>query len=218
MRRARFVVAAILALSMMAAPAGPTIFGPMRAVAAEGVSAFVPQRWGFRPIPSSSETFRGIQASRNLDRWDGVRRPRAALEAYWIDATTVQVPSDYYYLAARGPAMDALPAEDRCTTEQHVWAGRGHRFEPPPKWPAEFVATATGSCGPRRWAAFVAAPGFGQTRAIGIRESGMYFVFVSVHDSPDADRRVTRLLSGVSFGGTSVGEFLDAVGASGQLE
>jgi hypothetical protein len=216
-RRARYAVAAILALSMVAAPAKPAFLGPMRAVAAEGVTAFVPQRWEFRPILSESGSFRGLQASRRLDRWGDGRRPRAALEAYWIDATDVRVPSDYYYLAARGPAMDALPATDACMNEKRVWVGRGHRVRPPPRWPAEFVATATGTCGARRWAAFVAAPGFGRTRTIGISQSGMYFVFVSVHDSPDADRKVLRMLSEVTFGSTSVGEFLDAVGARRQL-
>ena len=214
-RRARVAVAAILTASMMAAPAGPAVVGPMRAVAAEHVTVVVPRHWDFRPIPSTS--IKGIQASRRLDRWEESRRPRASLEAFWIDATSVQVPSDYYYFAARGPAMDTLPDRQGCTDQRTVWAGRGQAFEPPPQWPAEFVATATGRCGPRRWAAFVAAPGFGRTRAMGIRESGMYFAFVSVQDSPDADRKITRLLSGVRFGDTSVGEFLDSVGARGQL-
>lgn len=221
MRRARLFAVVLIALSFVTGPPGPSALvqplGAGRAVAAERVRAHVPPGWEVEPIASRSGAFRGLRASRNLDRWSVQGGP--GLVAYWIDATSVGVPSDYYYYAARGPAMDAL-SEDGCRARsRRVWAGRA----PDATGTASFVATASGVCRSRgpvtRWASFVAAPGFGPVRAMGIPESGMYRLYAAVREGPGADRRISRLVSGVSFGGTSVNQFLDAVSAtSGWME
>ncbi|HEX2030882.1 MAG TPA: hypothetical protein VHL78_05710 [Actinomycetota bacterium] len=189
---------------------------PGRAAAAEGIRAQLPRGWEFEAIAARSGTFRGLRASNNLDRWSVDGGP--GLVAYWIDATRVGVPSDYYYYAARGPALESLADADGCRPHwRKVWIGRGGDHEV--RDAGSFVATASGVCrapGPAtRWAAFVAAPGFGPVRAMGIPESGMYRVYAAVREGPGAGRRISRLVSGVSFGGTSVGEFLDAVSATG---
>lgn len=223
-RRARLFAVLLIALSFVVSPAGPSTrsplssLGPLRAVAADGIQAHLPRGWEFEGIASRGTAFRGLRASRNLDRWSADGGP--GLVAYWIDATSVGVPSDYYYYAARGPAMEALPEADGCRARsRRVWVGRG----PDAPRAGSFVATASGVCRSRgsgtRWAAFVAAPGFGPARAMGIPESGMYRLFAAVREGPGADRRISRLVSGVSFGGTSVGEFVDAVSAtSGWME
>ena len=36
----------------------------------------------------------------------------------WVDGTAVGVPSDYYYLAATGPALDAITGPELCRATQ----------------------------------------------------------------------------------------------------
>jgi hypothetical protein len=144
------------------------------------------------------------------------------LEAYWVDATQVGVPSDYYYLAAREPALERFAGRPECLTEHHrvllddrPRLGRGGRDST-----GNFVAVQSGTCRGRnhtttRWASFVAAPGFGPVRELGIPESGMYYAVVMVDGSQASVPDVEELLAEVSFGGTRVGEFVRAAG--GQL-
>lgn len=154
----------------------------------------------------------GLLASANLDAWSEGRVQ--GLEAYWVDATKVGVPSDYYHLTARGPALSRLPERD-CRTHRSVLVSHT------PGWdsPGDYAATASGVCrvgtGRSRWTAFVLAPGFGPARAVGIPQSGLYFVLAMVRERPGAGRRLERLVSGVSFGGTPVGDLFRAAGATG---
>ncbi len=213
MRRARLLLASLLALGVVASPVAPSSPAPIRpigaveVVAAERIQAVVPRGWKHRPIPWGVDSFRGIHAARNLHRFSADGAP--GLEAYWVDATRVKVPSDYYVLAV-GPAMDRLPGKGcrrpRRATEVALPSETG------------YVAMATGVCtrdGKKtRWGSFVAAPGFGPVRKMGIAESGLYSVFVAVPDGRRAARRMEQLLTSVSFDGTPVRDLLTAARAT----
>jgi hypothetical protein len=218
--RARYVVALVIGLLLTGAPrtlgpAPPATAAPLRMVAAGGVTAYVPPGWEVRPIRHPGSDLVGLKASRDLERWVPNLGKGQGVTAYWVDATRVRVPSDYYVLAARGPALESLPGDQRCRSDgNNVVLGQGRSHE---ALPSGFLATARGSCqtavGGIRWAAFVAAPGFGPLREIGIPESGMYFALASIPQGPGDDRMLDRMLAGVSFGETNVSEFLQAAKA-----
>lgn len=209
-----------MALSFTAAvPNGPVhptaaLAGPLREVSSGGVTVLVPRTWEVRELDPRARERAGLQASASLSAWSG-RRPQEGVEAFWLDATAVRVPSDYYYLAARGPALDRPLAVWRCRrTETRVLADERPTFDRRRESRGDFVATATGTCGrgesATRWASFVAAPGFGPVRRLGIPQSGLYYALVVVPKGPGAEGRLELLLSRVSFGGTTVSEFLQA--------
>lgn len=171
-------------------------------------------------MPTELPAAEGLQASGNLPRWGSMERREIGLEAYWVDAAEVGLPSDYYYLAAGAPAMTRLPARGGCTRDRlEVLSDHRPVFDRRRYSAGDYVATAGGTCsmrgGDTRWASFIAAPGYGPVRRLGIPRSGLYYAFVMLPDGPRAHQRAERLLSSVSFGGTPVGEFLDA--ASGQI-
>jgi hypothetical protein len=221
--RARYVAALFVALLLWGGPrplgGGPRAeAAPLRVVAFDGVTAFVPSDWEFRPIQRAGSQLRGIQASVDLDQW-ATGGSAQGINAYWVDATQVRLPSDYYVLAAKGPAMESLPTEEECRSDgSTVFLGGGRR---PQDLPHGYLATASGTCstedGRTRWAAFVAAPGFGPIREMGIPQSGMYFAMASVEDGPEAEEMLNRMLRAVYFGSTPVSEFLRVVDAPGQL-
>jgi hypothetical protein len=212
--RARSLAAIVVALWLIAAPGSipgtsRSVVPGLRLISSDGVEAFVPPRWEYRPLSGMTiAPQKGLVASSSARRFD-VRAP--GLRAYWVDATQIRVPSDYYSLAARGPLMDGLSGLRECRTESaRVLIGRGHRFDPM----AGYLATTTGRCASERgdtlWAAVVAAPGFGPVRRLGIPESGLYFVQVSVRDGPGAEDRLGHLMEHVSFGGTPITQFPSA--------
>jgi hypothetical protein len=218
---ARMAVALVVALSFMTS-AGSGHPGPvaldeeLRLVAAGRVETFLPPKWEFRPLPGAEGHRRGLQASEMALGMIPTDLRHPSLEAYWVDATEVGVPSDYYRLAARGPIQDLLRAPG-CQQDGRLVA----RSPTDLVHSGQYVAAVTGRCsvwsGPVRWASFVAAPGFGPVRSLGIHRSGLYVVRASVSEGPDAEQRLRTLLNGVSFGGTSVGEFLTAAGLPPKL-
>lgn len=221
MHAVRVTIVVLLILSFTAAPSGgptpspPAEASPTREVEAESVTVTVPSSWRARKVDADGSGARGIQASRNLRRWNDAGRRDPGLEAYWIDAAEVGVPSDYYYLAAEGPALTRMPGGRGCRRDQHeVLRDRRPRFNRTSHSPGDYVATAGGACGsrgrPKVWASFVAAPGFGPVGAMGIPESGLYFALVVVPDGPRAHRRAERLLSTVRFGDAQVGDLIAA--------
>jgi hypothetical protein len=225
---ARVSVALFLALSFLPTATGRSgtdRFEPtpgMRLVAAAGVETLLPPKWEFRPIPNAGSHRLGIQASRNDLGMIPTDLRQPSLEAYWVDATEVGVPSDYYELAARGPLLDLVASTPGCLTEGRLEAvSPRHAPGNLGMWPGQYVTMATGSChthaSDTRWASFVAAPGFGPARELGIPRSGLYVVRASVPDGPDAERKLRTLMTGVSFGGTPVGEFMAAAGLPAKL-
>jgi hypothetical protein len=188
-----------------------------RLVVAQGVQTHLPPKWEFRPLPAVGDGHRrGVEASERMLGMIPTDLRQPSLEAYWVDATTVGVPSDYYRLAARGPIQDLLRSPG-CDPDHRLVARSPGDF----LRSGQYVAAVTGTCsawnGRVRWASFVAAPGFGPVRTLGIPRSGLYVVRASVTDGPDADRQLRLLMNGVSFGGTSVGEFLTAAGLPPKL-
>jgi hypothetical protein len=218
--QARSLAAVIIAVWLITAPGSirgtsrPVAPG-LRLVSSHGVEALVPPKWEYRPLSGmSAEAQKGFEASSTNRPFD-VRVP--GLQAFWVDATEIRVPSDYYSLAARGPLMDGLSEDPSCRTRSAdaVIGGRD-RFDPR----TGYVATASSRCRSRRGdtlsAAVVAAPGFGPARELGIPQSGLYFVQVSVRAGPGAEDRLGHLLRHVSFGGTPIMEFPAAAGLPGR--
>ena len=219
MGRARFAIALLIALALAGAPrslgpGSPAEAAPLRLVGAGGVTAYVPPGWEVRPMRYFGSHLQGIQASRDLGRWDRGHGGVGGIEAYWVDATQLPLPSDYYILAARGPAMRSLPDRGDCDVSSSVFVDSENRSK---GLPPGYMATASGTCrseeGSTRWAAFVAAPGYGPMREMGIPQSGMYFALASVPEGPGDDRMLARMLGGVTFGPTRIGEFLSAAKA-----
>jgi hypothetical protein len=134
-----------------------------------------------------------------------------------VDATEVGVPSDYFYLAATGPLLSELLGDGACrVVSQHVVVDRvpayldGGRHSP-----GDFVASGSGTCithqGLRqRWSYFVAAPGFGPVRRVGITRSGLYLAAAVTKATPQAPERLEHLLSNVRFGGDGIGDLARA--------
>jgi hypothetical protein len=218
--RARYVVVFVVALALSGGPralgpAPPATAAPLRLVASAGVAAYVPPGWEVRPLRRAGSDLMGLEASQHLERFVPDLGKGQGMTAYWVDATRVRLPSDYYVLAARGPALESLPSQDRCHSDGNtVLLGQGRSHE---TLPDGFMATARGTCqtadGDTRWAAFVAAPGYGPLREMGIPQSGMYFALASVPQGPGDDRMLDRIISGVTFGETQVSDFLEAAKA-----
>jgi hypothetical protein len=221
---ARVGVALLITVSFTAAPPGP-VTPPARAalqhVGSDGVEAFLPAKWEYRPVPLSDAHQRGIQASADLNGWSPADLRRPGLEAFWVDATQVGVSSDYYGLAARGPALDILDAVPGCHSETRRVVEPHRHVTAMHPWPGHFVAAVIGTCaaetGDTLWASVVAAPGFGPVHEVGIPQSGLYVVRAAVSQGPAAEERLGQLMNGVSFGGTSVPEMLVAAGLPSQL-
>ncbi|HZD17687.1 MAG TPA: hypothetical protein VE669_06055, partial [Actinomycetota bacterium] len=63
---------------------------------------------------------------------------------------------------------------------------------------------------PTRWAYFVAAPGYGPVREVGIPNSGLYVVVAVMPDAPRARAVLDRLVQRTEFGGISVADMIEA--------
>jgi hypothetical protein len=224
-------VAVVLALSVASGttpgpvPAPAAQAGPLRQVFAGQVAALVPRDWDVRPLASHPPSREGLAASvKHAARmspavspeameWRRRPQPQLGLRAYWLNAASIQVPSDYYYLAARGTALERPFALQACEShERQVLADHRPVFDRRRYSAGDFVAMAAGTCRvgeiTTRWASFVAAPGWGPVRKVGIPESGLYYAVVVMPDGPQANERVRDVLLQVSFGGTTVSEFL----------
>jgi hypothetical protein len=134
----------------------------------------------------------------------------------WVDGTEVGVPSDYYYLAATGTALDLITGSKRCSGTRHdvIVDHLPAYAQGAPDSPGDFVARGDGTCIVRdqvtRWAYFVAAPGYGPVREVGIPNSGLYVVVAVMPESPRASFLLGRLLERTEFNGASVPEMIAA--------
>jgi len=194
----------------------PATSTPFIHVSAGSVSALIPAGWVASPLDPTGDR-RGFVASPHPEAFDGVA-PRTGLAATWVDASSVGVPSDYYYLAASGPLMSDLLSSPACHVQRtDVMADHLPMFMDGSRHsPGDFVATGTGTCvrasGLRhRWSYFVAAPGFGPVRELGIPQSGLYVVAAVTRATQGARARLHRLLGHVRFDGTPIEAFVHAV-------
>jgi hypothetical protein len=189
---------------------------PFVRVTAGPVSGLVPGGWAIAPLDAGSRS--GFVASpQRTHTMSGVP---LGLTAAWIDATEVGVPSDFYYLAATGSALGSIPGHPACQAHRtDIYVDHSPAFMAGAiDSPGDFVARVRGTCRARglgivtRWSSFVAAPGFGPARTLGIPASGLYVVTAIAPAGPQAGSTLAQLMTGVRFGGARMGDFVRAVG------
>lgn len=189
---------------------------PFREVVAGPVRAVIPDGWHPSLAGERDDPRQGLLAGPNPETWRGDRPPVEGYAAMWVDGTRVGVPSDYYYLAATGPALDLITRSERCSaTTQRVYADHLPAFASgEPNSPGDFVARGQGTCvvgrQPARWAYFVAAPGYGPVRQLGIPTSSLYVVVAVMPESRRAPQQLGRLLEKTEFGGSTISELIAA--------
>jgi hypothetical protein len=188
---------------------------PLRVeVQAGSVQALIPDGWEARPLSTSRYPQEGFVASPRIEEWERQAGAVGGMEAFWIDVAKLQIPSDYYYMVAQGPAMASIAANKNCrSASEEVYINHppvftGRRFSP-----GDYLMSATGTCRtggkPTSWATVVAAPGFGPMRQMGIPTSGLYVV-IAVVPGKRAGQLLTQILEAARFGNTSISDFLQA--------
>jgi hypothetical protein len=191
---------------------------PYVQVDAGEVHALVPHGW--QAVPANADGIReGFVASPQPSAWGAFDGETYGMAATWIDATQVGVPSDFYYLAATGPLLAQLTAMPGCRMKQHtVFADHMPSFVPTGAAGSagDYVARGEGICRApdrpaTRWSYFIAAPGFGPARSIGIPSSGLYLVVAMTRESPRAHQILDRLLDSIRFGSAGILDFTRAV-------
>jgi len=188
---------------------------PYSQVTAGSVQALVPDGWRATPAGGARA---GFVASPRPDAWRRMDGSTSGMAVTWVDATEVGVPSDFYYLAATGPLLSRLTRSDACRAEsQQVFLDNAPSFQAGAARSAgDYMARGEGTCNvggrPTRWAYFVAAPGYGPVRRVGIPQSGLYVVVAVMHDSTRASALLDRLITHTSFGGAMISDFVDVAG------
>jgi hypothetical protein len=189
---------------------------PFREVTAGSVTAVLPDAWEPRVAGPLDDPRQGLIAGLREDAWTRARPPSEGYAAMWVDGTRVGVPSDYYYLAATGPALSMITRTSECiaTTETIIADHRPEFAAGPLNSPGDYVARGQGTCivrqQPTRWAYFVAAPGYGPMRELGIPSSGLYVVVAVMPDSARAPQLLERILDHTRFGGATVADLTAA--------
>jgi hypothetical protein len=175
----------------------------------------IPDAWEPVVAGDPDDPREGIIARPRPGAWEDGRM-REGMAVLWVDGTKVGVPSDYYYLAAPDQALGLVTGSAGCSAtrerviadHQPTWASGD------PDSPGDYVARGSGRCRLRgsatRWAYFVAAPGYGPVRELGIPSSGMYLVVAVVPDGPRAAAMLNRLLLRTSFGDATVQDLIAA--------
>jgi hypothetical protein len=187
---------------------------PFTEITAGSIRAMVPDEWRPVPLGGAGDLQEGFVAAPRPDDWGRPGIPTEGMAAVWVDITRVGVPSDFYYLAATGPALDALTGSPECeATRVSVFVDHRPSFaDGEPGSPGDYVARGQGVCTvhrhPTRWAYFVAAPGYGPVREVGIPASGLYMVVAVLRDSPRAPILLNKLVRHTEFGGTSVPDLI----------
>lgn len=186
---------------------------PYSEVTSGPVQALVPDGW--RAYPAKGVRA-GFMASPRPAAWRHMDGSITGMAATWVDATQIGVPSDYYYLAATGPLLSELTRSDVCRAEsQQVFLDNAPALATGDTDSAgDYMARGEGTCHvggrPTRWAYFVAAPGFGPVRTVGIPQSGLYVVVAVMRDTQRAPALLDRLIAHTSFGGARVSDFVTA--------
>ncbi len=187
---------------------------PFTEVTAGAVRALVPEGWD--AVADSSDGREGFFASPRPHAWGRMDGSTEGIAATWVDATQVGVPSDFYYLAATGPILSRLLDSPTCTADsQQVLLDNLPSFASGKRTsPGDYMARGEGTCRdrghPMRWAYFVAAPGFGPVRRIGIPRSGLYVVVAVLHDGRTAQHVLQRLIDQTRFGDAGISDFVHA--------
>ena len=179
------------------------------------VRYIVPRHWPAAPVQVDGSLREGLMASPDLARWQNLDGTEPGMEAAWLDVSRVGVPSDYFYLAAKWPALPRLVSSSRCSPssseviadQEPVMSRGGETF-------GDFAATASGTCrvgsGVNRWSYFVAAPSYGPVRRIGLPDSGLYLVVGVMRNGPRAAHDLHRMVYSARFGHASVRDLMMA--------
>jgi hypothetical protein len=190
---------------------------PFDQVAAGPVRAMVPDRW--QPVLAGDEPGgEGFFASPQPHGWTRMDGSVEGMAATWIDGSMVGMPSDYYYLAANGPVLERLTRSRECRAESRdvIVNHRPAFFRGGGDSPGDYVVRAEGPCTTgdvsTRWAYFVAAPGYGPVRAVGIPSSGLYVVVAVLRDARGAQGMLRTLLRGARFGDAALSDMIAAAG------
>lgn len=184
-------------------------------VTAGAVQAFIPDGW--RPVADVDGAREGFFASPAPGAWQRMDGSTEGMAASWVDASEVGVPSDFYYLAATGPLLSRLTHSADCrANRQQVYVDNSPSFvSGDASSPGDYMASGDGSCRLRgrvtRWAYFVAAPGFGPVRRVGIPRSGLYMIVAVAQAGRHADALLRRLIDRTRFGGADIGDFVRAL-------
>ena len=136
----------------------------------------------------------------------------------WVDGTRVGVSSDYYYLAATGPALGLITGSSDCDRTSHrvIVNHRPEFAAGEPGSPGDDVAHGKGTCTigllPMRWAVLRrrsrAWPGPPRS---GSRAPVCTSSLAVMRDSPQAPHLLGMLCSkSTEFGGASVPELIEA--------
>jgi hypothetical protein len=138
------------------------------------------------------------------------------MTAVWVDAAAVGVPSDYYYLAATRPALGELISSSRCRSlhERVIVDHRPGFLSGVKSSPGDFVARGSGICRLHgtwmRWQYFVAAPGYGPVRRVGIPSSGLYVIVALLDVGRSPQGLLDRLMGAARFDGAGMRDFVAA--------
>jgi hypothetical protein len=187
---------------------------PFSRVTAGAVQALVPDGWD--AVAASNDGREGFFASPRPRAWGRMDGSTEGIAATWVDATEVGVPSDFYYLAATGPLLSHLLDSRDCQAEsQRIFVDNVPSFASgSPDSPGDYMARGEGTCHARgwstRWAYFVAAPGFGPVRRVGIARSGLYVVVAVLHDGHTAEHILRRLIDRTHFGDAAIRDLVRA--------
>ena len=188
---------------------------PFRAVTIGPVRAVIPDSWDPISAFGDDDPREGLVARPRPGAWeDG--RIREGMAALWVDGTRVGVPSDYYYLAATSHALDLITRSRDCgATRQTVIVDHVPSYAAgDPDSPGDYIARGHGTCEvgetPTRWAYFVAAPGYGPAREVGIPSSGLYVVVAVMPDGPRTPELLNKLLLRTEFAGASIEDLIAA--------
>ncbi len=189
---------------------------PFSEVQAGHIRAVIPTQWDARPLPAGRYPQEGFVASPRLAAWERGTGTVQGMEAFWIDVAKLQIPSDYYYLAARSPRLGSFAEKDSCepvafeVVVDHPPDVAGPRFSP-----GDYVAHGSGTCGEGKqatqWAYVVVAPGFGPVRRLGIPNSGLYVVVavVSGHRE-EAKSLLNQMVQEAKFNGQRITDIVEA--------
>jgi hypothetical protein len=186
-------------------------------ITAGPVRAMIPDGW--QPVATSGDAREGFYASPSPARWSRMDGTTEGITATWVDATQIGVPSDFYYLAATGPLFSRLIDSPGCRAEsQQVFLDDSPTFVSGETGSfGDYMARGEGTCSVHglatRWAYFVAAPGFGPVRRLGIPRSGLYVVVAVLQDRRGVDRALQRLIDRTRFGGAGIRDFVRAASA-----
>jgi hypothetical protein len=185
---------------------------PFTEVTAGEVHAMIPDDWEPVAAHEAHDPHEGFFASPEPAAWRRMDGSVAGMSATWIDATRVGVPSDLYYLAATGPVLGRLTHSRTCRpVSKRVIADHRPSFLTGVDSTGDYIARGEGTCRvhgvPTRWAYFVAAPGFGPARKVGIPASGLYVVVAVLPESRRAPDMLHALLHGTTFNGAGVADF-----------